>query len=199
MCVSRCGAQCMWQDQLVPNQVVVPKVWIFLCQSQKYMFGMIFHIGLLRTFSQRWKCTLNLKMHWKLPYLHLCPKWNGWQKLSVIWMVNSPLNFLQNHIVFLFTFLWNLYVDERLHAVVTLWKPLRGSWRCQSCQILLFLGNKTQAELLHLKCTSGTFSNVYDFIDELRGTKISDFMMVLSFPYKNRCKICSVNGILGQY
>lgn len=116
MCVSRCGAQCMWQDQLVPRQVVVPKVWIFLCQSQKYMFGMTFHIGLLWTFAQRWKCTLNLKMHWKLLYLHLWPKWNGWQKLSVIWMVNSLLNFLQNHMVFLFTFLWNFYVDERLHC-----------------------------------------------------------------------------------
>lgn len=181
----------MWQDQLVLSNVVVPKVEISLCQSQKYMFGKTFHTGLLRTFGQRWKCTLYLKILWKLPYLHLCPEWNKWQKLSVIWMVNSPLNFLQNNIAFLFTFLWNLYVAERCTALVTLWKHLRGSWRRQSCQILLFLGNKSKAELLHIKCTSGTFSNGYDFIDELRGAKISDFMMVLSFSYKNRCKICS--------
>lgn len=110
--------------------------------------------------------------------------------------------------------------------MVTLWKHLRGSQRCQSFQIFLFFGNKSQAELLHLKCTSGAFSNRQDFIDEIRGTKISDFMMVLSFSSKNRCKICSarkcylnilcflcsqevegiihlievcVNGILGQY
>jgi len=66
-------------------------------------------------------------------------------------------------------------------AVVTLAKNLGGSLgRCQSCQ-RLFWGKKSQADLLlHLKYASATFANGYDFIEELRGAKVSGLMMFLS-------------------
>lgn len=144
------------------------------------MLWLVFHVGLLRFFAQRWKCTHNLKILQKLP----CP-----QSMSCVEWVTEVRCYLDDEFFLklspkscCFSSPYGICTLLRgCTAVVTLGKRLGGSWRCQSCQIL-FLRKKSQAELLlHQKYTSGTFSNGYDFIEELRGTKVSDLMMVFSF------------------